>query len=212
MPEISKVAGPEVAAAAIGRLNGILGGTTERPSGVIMGIQRALADPAVSGDLSKWVSEGKSVASRHGSKEWPGLKLMFKELEDQEFAQARRFRSGEKPSTTSTSPGAPPPTATLKQQLGRYKNIKGVIDKHRGRIAGILEASAKWSLMAKAPLSPVNIPSPTHEEFVRLVDRGMLKAGDVLIAPPVYEAGVMKSGPSFMVLTGKAITAARDAR
>lgn len=212
MPEISKVAGPEVASAAMGRLNGRLGGTTERPSGVIMGIQRALADPRVSKDLSNWVSKGRSVASRHGSTEWPGLKLMFKELEDQEFGQARRFRSGEKPATTSTSPGAPPSARTLKQQTGRYKNIKGVIDKHRDKIAGILEASAKWSLMAKAPLSPANIPSPTSEEFIRMVDRGMLKAGDVLIAPPVYEYGVMKSGPSFMVLTGKAIVAARDAR
>jgi hypothetical protein len=196
----------------MGRLNGRLGGTTEQPSGVIMGIQRALADPRVSGDLSKWVSKGRSVASRHGSTEWPGLKLMFKELEDQEREHARRYRSGAKPSTTSTSPGAPPPMRKLKEQLGRYEELKGVIDKHRDRIAGILEASAKWSLMAKAPLSPANIPSPTSEEFIRMVDRGLLKAGDVLIAPPVYEYGVMKSGPSFMVLTQKAITAARDAR
>ena len=207
MPDISRVAGDAVANDALMGLNSQFGGTPDRDSGVIRGVQAFLNDPKIEDDLKKWVFTGRKI------KDFPGAKKLFAEVEKIEKAFSRRGERGGAersfilPQDLSGNPNLGySESQRLKAIGGRQERLNEIFKKRRDRLAGVIEAAVKWSIKAKSPLSVSNIPAPaSNEEFNRLAQRRLIKAGDIIIQPPRIEKGVPITDARFMRVSEQAI-------
>ena len=207
MPDISRVAGDAIANNALMGLNSQFGGTPDRDSGVIRGVQKFLNDPKIEDDLKKWVFTGRKI------KDFPGAKKLFAEVEKIEKAFSRRGERGGAersfilPQDLSGNPNLGySENQRLKAIGGRQERLNEILKKRRDRLSGVIEAAVKWSIKAKSPLSLSNIPAPaTNEEFNRLAQLRLIKAGDIIIQPPHIEKGVPITDARFMRVSEQAI-------
>ena len=204
MPDISRVAGDAVANNALMGLNSQFGGTPDRDSGVIRGVQKFLNDPKIEDDLKKWVFTGRKF------EDFPGAKKLFAEVEKIEKGFALRGpKGGATRFDLPAGTGAPPSRQRIESAVRagkRQANVGELVQKRRDRLSGVIEAAVKWSIKAKSPLSVSNIPAPaTNEEFNRLAQRRLIKAGDIIIQPPRIENGVPITDARFMRVSEQAI-------
>jgi len=207
----SRIAGPQVAGEALRALSVEHREQFGATSPVHAGIAKILNDPEQVEKINNWIRFGGKYGGARLKDNRELMKGIYSVLESKAEADAYRSETGARlDAARGTSPGQGPTKAQIDRAMAagtRAKEAEGFIGKRREMVAGVIEASVKWSRKAdpNGPVHPGHIPSPTKEEFIRLVESRQVQAGDVLITPPEIEKGVRRSDPGFVVVTQKAI-------
>ena len=210
----SRIAGPQVAGEALRALSAEHREQFGATSPVYSGIAKILNDPEQVEKISNWIRFGGKYGGARLKDNKELMKGIYAALSSKEAGQAMRSETGAR-IVPGQGQGRNPGYSERSQKLiaesvaakKRAEKAVAFIGKRREMIAGVIEATVKWSRRAdpNGPVHPGNIPSPTKEEFIRLVESREVQAGDVLITPPEIEKGVRRSDPGFVVVTQQAI-------